>query len=126
MRFPASDTKCGGGPTIFKVRDCFENVAVCVERLWPADSTGRVPVRIQDDLCVDEIPGGYSLVQGLAKSSGGRHVSGRLSRPLTLVPTVFIRCSRPTARLWLSPWWYAPKHTVAPWANVRYKYISGA
>ena len=75
MRILASVVECGGGLTIVKVRDCFENVTVCVERLWSADPTGMIPVGIQDDLGVDETPGGYSLVQGLAKRSGGRHDS---------------------------------------------------
>ena len=89
-----SNIKCGGRLTIVKVRDCFENVAGCVKRLWPACSTGRVPVGIQDDLGVDEIPGGYPLVQSFAKRSGGRHVNKRWSHPLSLVPSVFIRHGR--------------------------------
>ena len=57
-------------------------MAVGVECLWPADSTGGVPVRVQDDFGVGEVPRGDSLVQSLAKSSGSRHVCrfvGRMS-----------------------------------------------
>ena len=47
--------------TIVKVRGRFENVAVGVKCLWPADSTGGVPMGIQDDLGVNKIPGRDSL-----------------------------------------------------------------
>ena len=110
VRFWGSDIRRGSGRTIVKVGDCFENMAVCVERLLPVDSTGRVPVRIQDDLGVDEIPGGYSLVQSLAKSSGSRHVS-RSFEPPPFVSTERIYTIQRPARFWLSPW-YGPKSTV--------------
>ena len=51
-----------GGLTIVKVRDRFQDVAIGIEGFWPINSTGRVPVRVQDDLGVDEGPGGDSLV----------------------------------------------------------------
>ena len=76
VRILASVVECGGGLTIVKVRDGFENVTVCVERLWPADPAGIVSVGIQNNFGVDEIPRGYSLVQGLTESRSGRHVSG--------------------------------------------------
>ena len=49
-------------------------MAVCIESFWLGDSPGGVPARVQDDLCVDEAPGGDSLIQSLAKSSGSRHL----------------------------------------------------
>ena len=48
-------------------------MAVGVERLWPTDATGGVPVRVQDDLRVDKVPGGDSLVQTPEKSNSSRH-----------------------------------------------------
>ena len=57
-------------------------MAAGIECPWPADPTGGVPVRVQDDFGVDEVPRGDSLVQSLAKSSGSRHVwrfVGRMS-----------------------------------------------
>jgi hypothetical protein len=77
MRLCTSDTGCGDVLTVIKVRDCLQNVAAGVEGLWPADPTGKVPVRVYDDLCVDEFPGGGSLVQSLTKSGSGRHVYKR-------------------------------------------------
>ena len=74
MRLSASDIECGGVLTIVKVGDCLQNAAAGIERPWLADPTGGVPMRIRDDLCVNEVPGGDPLVQGLAKSSGSRHV----------------------------------------------------
>jgi len=56
LRRHASGTERGGGLTAIEIRDCFQNVAVGVERLWPTDPTGGVPMGIQDDLGVDEIP----------------------------------------------------------------------
>ena len=44
MRHCASDIECGGGLTIFEIRDGFQGVAVGVERLWLIDPTGGVPV----------------------------------------------------------------------------------
>jgi len=61
VRLCASGIECGG-LTIVKVRDCSQDVAAGVERLWPTDSTGGVPMRVQDDLGVDEAPRGDSLV----------------------------------------------------------------
>jgi len=74
MRLSASDIECGGVLTIVKVGNCLQNVATGIEGPWPADPTGGVPVRIRDDLRVNEVSRGDSLVQGLAKSSGSRHV----------------------------------------------------
>jgi len=72
-----SDIECGGGLTIVKIRDRLQDMAVSVEGLWSTDPTGGVSVRVQDNLCVDKIPGGKTLVQRLTESSGGRHVSKR-------------------------------------------------
>ena len=66
--------ECDGGLTIVKARDRFQDAAVGVECFWSTDSTGGVPVRVQDDLGVDEISGGDSLVQNLAKNIGSGHV----------------------------------------------------
>jgi hypothetical protein len=62
VRLYANGIECGGELTIVKVRDCFQGVAVGVESLWPTDPTGGVPVRVQDNLGVDEVPGGNPLV----------------------------------------------------------------
>ena len=43
-------------------------MAVSVERLWPTDTTGRVPVRVQNDFGIDKVPGGDPLVQNLEES----------------------------------------------------------
>jgi len=59
--------------TIIEVRDGFQNVAVGIERLWPTDTTGGVPVRVQDNLRVYKVPGGDSLVQSTEKSDSSRH-----------------------------------------------------
>ncbi len=76
--------------TIIKVRDGFQDVAVGIERLRPTDPvTGGIPMGVQDNLGIDEIPRGDSLVQSLAKSSGSRHVWGCLSERLSLL-AVFI------------------------------------
>ena len=76
MKLCTSDIECGGGLTIVKVRDFLQDTAVGIECLWPTDTTGGVPIRVQDDLGVDEAPGGDPLVQGLTKSSGSRHIWG--------------------------------------------------
>ena len=69
------DIGCGGEPTIVEVGDRLQNVAVGVERFWPTDTTGiGIPVRIQDDLGIDEVSRGNASVQNLAKSSNGHHV----------------------------------------------------
>lgn len=72
-----SEIECGGALTVVEVGHCLQDVAVGVKRLWSADSTRGVFVRVQDDLAVDEIPGGDPIVQGLAKSGSGRHASER-------------------------------------------------
>ena len=46
-----------GGLTVVKRRDRLEDMTVGVERLWPTDSTRRVPMRVQDDFGVDEVTG---------------------------------------------------------------------
>ena len=74
MRIHQNDTECGGVLlTIVEVRESLQDTTVGVERLRLTDLTGRVPARVQDDLCVNKISGGYSLVQSLAESSSGRH-----------------------------------------------------
>ena len=78
MRFHTSGIECGGRLTIVKVRDCLQDVAVGVEGFWPTDAGRGVSVRVQDDLCVDKVSGGYSFVKSLAKSSCGRHGCGLL------------------------------------------------
>jgi len=75
LRHCASGIVCGG-LTIVKVRDSLQDVAVGIKGLRPTDLTGGIPMRVQDDLGVDEAPGGNSLVQSLAKSSSGRHTYG--------------------------------------------------
>ena len=72
-----SDIECGGGLTIVKIRDCLQDMAVGVKALWSTDPTRGVSVGVQDNLCIDKVPGGDSLVQGFTKSSSGRHVSKR-------------------------------------------------
>ena len=77
MRIHQNDTECGGVLlTIVEVRESLQDTTVGVERLRLTDLTGRVPARVQDDLCVNKISGGYSLVQSLAESSGCRHSCG--------------------------------------------------
>ena len=67
--------------TIFEVRDRLQNVAVCVERSRSTDAIGGIPARIQDNLGVNEIPGGNSLVQSLAESrSRAEHMCERMAR----------------------------------------------
>jgi len=74
LRIYTTDAEYDSELTIVEVRNGFQDVAVGVKSLWSADSTGGVPVRVQDDLGVDEITGGDSLVKSLAKSDGGCHV----------------------------------------------------
>jgi len=74
VRFCASGIECGSGLTIVEVRDCLQDVTVGVEHLWPTDTAGEVPVRVQDDPGVGEVPGGDSLIQSFTESSGSRHV----------------------------------------------------
>ena len=78
LRFCASDTKCGGVPTIVKVRNCLQNVAVGVEGLRPADTTGGIPVRVQNDFGVDKVSGGDAFGQSFAKSGGSHHLGWEL------------------------------------------------
>lgn len=80
MGLCASGIDCDGGLTISKVRDGFEDITVGVESPWATDSTGRIPVRVQEDLGVGETPRGDPLVQGLAESWGGRHAWMLLER----------------------------------------------
>ena len=70
MRLCASDIECGGVLTVVKVRDSLQNVAAGVEGLRPTDPTRGVSERVQDELRVDEVPGGDSSVQSLAECSG--------------------------------------------------------
>ena len=75
VRCCVGDIGCGVELTIVEVRDRLQNVAVGVERFWPTDATGiGIPVRVQDDLGIDEVSGGNASVQHLAKSSSGHHV----------------------------------------------------
>jgi len=51
---------------------------------------------IQDDPGVDEVPGGYSLIQGLAKGNGSRHVCRMLERmPLGINRIYLMQQTRP-------------------------------
>ena len=54
--------ECGSTLTVLKVRDFLQDKAIGIERLWAANATGGIPVRVQDDLGVDKGPGGNSLV----------------------------------------------------------------
>ena len=74
MRPCASGIECGGVRTVVKVRDCLQDMAICVESFWPTDPAGGVPVRIQDDLSVNEVARGDPLVQSLAKRGSSDHV----------------------------------------------------
>jgi len=100
-----SDIECGGGLTIVKIRDCLQDMAVGVEGLWSTDPTGGVSVRVQDNLCVDKVPGGDSLVQGLTKSSGGRHaVSTRVGGTRSVIGRIYgIFMVKQTPRFGSSP-----------------------
>ena len=64
-------------------------MAVGVECLWPADPTGGVPVRVQDDFGVYKVPGRDSLVQSLAKSRGSRHVWRFVGRMSFIVSRIY-------------------------------------
>ena len=90
MRLCASGIECGGGLTVIEVRECFQNVAVCVERPWLTYSTGGVSARVQDNLRVDEIPGGYSFAQSLAESRGGRHIRRLLGQTPLVVDGIYM------------------------------------
>ena len=81
-----SEIECGSALTVVEVGHCSQDVAVGVQGLWLADSTRGVFVRIQDDLGVDEIPGGDPIVQGLAKSGSGRHASERSTNKVIVGP----------------------------------------
>ena len=74
VRPGASGIECGGVRTIVEVGDCLQDMAIGVEGFLSTDSTGEVPVRVQNDLGIDEVAGGDSLVQSLAKRNGGGHV----------------------------------------------------
>jgi hypothetical protein len=65
-------------------------VAVSIERLWPTDAIGVVPVRVQDDLCVNEAPGGDSFVQSLAESESSRHGCESFEGVRLLLSAIFI------------------------------------
>ena len=71
-------------------------MAVSVEHLWSTDPTGGVPVRVQDDLCVDKVPGGDSLAQSFTKGGSGCHVCKRFEG----APLV-IGC---TYSIWVMQW----------------------
>ena len=74
MRPGANSVECGGVLTVVEARDCLQDMAIGVERSWPADATGGVLVRIQSDLGIDEIARGDPVVQSFAKRGGGGHV----------------------------------------------------
>ena len=65
----SQSTGCGGQPTVIEVWNGLEDVAIRVESPWPTHAARRVLAREQDDLGVDKIPGGDSLVQSFTKSS---------------------------------------------------------
>jgi len=46
-------------------------------------------VRVQDDLGVDEVPGGDSLVQSHTKSVGSRHVCRRLKSVTSVLRPIY-------------------------------------
>ena len=62
MRPCTGGAECGGVRTVVKVRDSPQDVAIGVKRFWPTDPAGGVPVRVQDDLSVDEVAGGDPLI----------------------------------------------------------------
>jgi len=64
-------------------------VAIGVERFGPADPTRGVSVGVQNDLGIDEVPGGDSLVQSLAKSSSSRHVRKRVEGAPSVVGRIY-------------------------------------
>ena len=65
-----------------------------MEDLWLEDSTRGVSARVQDDLGVNEVPGGYSFVQSLAKSGSGCHECGPLVwRSLFGIRRIYRRCT---------------------------------
>ena len=74
MRPRANSIECGGVLTVVEVRNRLQDMAIGVKSFWSADSTREVSVRVQDDLGIDEVPRGDSLVQSLAKRNGGGHV----------------------------------------------------
>ena len=94
-----NDIECDGGRTMVEVRDGFKNEAVGVECLWPTDFTGRVPVRVQDDLGIDEIPGGDSLIQSFAKSRGSCHVCRLLERISFVIGRIYTTWQAHTFRV---------------------------
>ena len=61
--------------TIVEVGHSPQDTATCVQRPGFADSPRRVPSREQNDLGVDEPPGGYGIVQRLSQ---GECASGHL------------------------------------------------
>ena len=65
-------------------------MAVSVEHPWPTDTTRGVPVRVQDDLRVDKVAGGDSLVQSLKKSGSSRHGWELFEGVYLLLSAVFI------------------------------------
>ena len=69
-----SGIECGGVRTVVEVWYCLQDMAIGVEGFWPKDSTGDVSVRVQDDLGIDEVPRGDSLVESFAKRNCGGHV----------------------------------------------------
>ena len=60
-------------------------MAIGVKSFRPTDSTREVSVRVQNDLGIDEVAGGDSLVQSLAKRNGGGHVCDCWNRALFVV-----------------------------------------
>ena len=61
LRLYASGVECDGLTTV-EVRDFFQDVTGGVKCLWSTDPTGGIPMRVQDDLDVGEVPRGDSLV----------------------------------------------------------------
>ena len=85
LRYCTGDIECGGVPTIVKVRNCLQNVAVGVERLRPADTTGRIPVRVQNDFGIDKVSGGDAFGQSFAKSGGSHHLGRELQQTASVI-----------------------------------------
>lgn len=60
-------------------------MAVGVERLRPADTTGRIPVRVQNDFGIDKVSGGDAFGQSFAKSGGSHHLGRELQQTASVI-----------------------------------------
>ena len=98
MRPSASGIEYGGVRTVVEVRYCLQHMTIGVKGFWPTDSTGDVSVRVQDDLGVDEVPRGDSLVESFAKRNGGGHAC-KLSETGAFRCLSYSRNQRPKTRV---------------------------